>query len=255
MFPAKNLSSPALRDHSTAHAGLIRFCGYQVLGLTLTALLLQLFWPVGGGLDHAISLPWVGLDGKFFYRNQWALSHIGHEGLKWLVNVLGLIWLVQWLGSFKIPAWRQKRWFAGYPLLALLVSVTVVSLLKKFSVHACPWDLVQVDAGHIGWLEHLTHAGKCFPGGHASAGFGLLGLYFAYRDSQPVFARWLLLLALVAGSVMGAVQVLRGAHFVSHNLWTLWWCWLVNVVLYSGFCFKRRAAKPLHLPVINAKAG
>ncbi|MHA3054255.1 hypothetical protein [Acinetobacter sp. ANC 4633] len=32
---------------------------------------------------------------------------------------------------------------------------------------------------------------------------------------------------------MSGVQMLRGAHFLSHNLWTLWWTWAIDLVIYS----------------------
>jgi membrane-associated PAP2 superfamily phosphatase len=37
---------------------------------------------------------------------------------------------------------------------------------------------------------------------------------------------------LVAGGVFGAAQQLRGAHFLSHDLWTLATCWTVSLLLF-----------------------
>src|SRR6218665_451834 len=41
----------------------------------------------------------------------------------------------------------------------------------------------------------------------------------------PGVARWWLAGALLAGLVLGGAQQLRGAHFMSHTLWTGWLCW------------------------------
>ena len=37
---------------------------------------------------------------------------------------------------------------------------------------------------------------------------------------------------------MGWAQMMRGTHFLSHNLWTAWVIWLVNVLAYA-LCYKQ----------------
>jgi membrane-associated PAP2 superfamily phosphatase len=70
-------------------------------------------------------------------------------------------------------------------------------------------------------------SGGCFPAGHASTGFAFLGGYFAYRGSEPGRARAWLVGGLTAGLVLGLTQQMRGAHFMSHTLWSGWVCWCV----------------------------
>ncbi len=41
---------------------------------------------------------------------------------------------------------------------------------------------------------------------------------------------------LLAGLLLGAAQQLRGAHFMSHTLWTGWICWSVAVLLELARC-------------------
>ena len=41
-----------------------------------------------------------------------------------------------------------------------------------------------------------------------------------------------LAVGLLAGGVFGFSQQLRGAHFLSHDLWTLATCWAVSLGLY-----------------------
>ena len=111
-----------------------------------------------------------------------------------------------------------------------LLSLAVVSITKNLSATSCPWDLAQFG----GVARHVSHwalgvldggSGRCFPAGHASAGFAFLGGYFALRHKAPTAARWWLAGALLAGFVLGAAQQVRGAHFMSHTLWTGWLCW------------------------------
>jgi membrane-associated PAP2 superfamily phosphatase len=40
-----------------------------------------------------------------------------------------------------------------------------------------------------------------------------------------------LLAALGTGGLLGISQQLRGAHFMSHTLWTAWICWTTAWVL------------------------
>ncbi len=45
-------------------------------------------------------------------------------------------------------------------------------------------------------------------------------------------AYFFLVSGCILGFAMGWAQMMRGAHFLSHNLWTAWVIWLVNVVFY-----------------------
>ena len=72
-------------------------------------------------------------------------------------------------------------------------------------------------------------SGRCFPAGHASAGFGFVAGYFAFARDAPRVARAWLVAALLAGLIFGLAQQVRGAHFMSHTLWTAWLCWCVGL--------------------------
>lgn len=212
-----------------------RFWLFNTAGLLAYALLLIQFFPVNGALDHWFIAPWVDSTGHFPERENWWLTHIAHHGIKHVIIGLIVIVLVQFIGSFWRKDWRNYRWPAGYVLLSTALTTTLVGLLKSQSEHACPWSLTQVQQHHLVWLDHLSKAGHCFPGGHASAGFALIALFFAYRQSHPAKA-WLYLVAtVVLGFAMGWGQMMRGAHFLSHNLWTLWVAWAVNLGLYAIF--------------------
>ena len=205
------------------------------IGLILSVIVLNQFFSVNGAVDHWFIQPWVASDGSFPYRENWWLTTIAHNWVKYFILGIVLIYIIQFVGSFFIHTWRDKRWVSGYVLLAMLCSSSLVGTLKSMSEHACPWSLAQPSSDGIMWLSHTLNLGKCFPGGHSSAGFGWLALFFAYHLHAPKKAWLYLLAALVLGSGMGWTQMMRGAHFLSHNLWTLWFTWLVNVVLYFGY--------------------
>jgi len=57
-------------------------------------------------------------------------------------------------------------------------------------------------------------------------------LYFFFLNAGP-HLRWRgLAIGIAAGVVFGIAQQLRGAHFLSHDLWTAAICWTTAVGLY-----------------------
>src|SRR3569833_1864889 len=107
--------------------------------------------------------------------------------------------------------------------------------------------------GHDAWFplfDHVSAAvelGRCWPGGHASGGFAIIAGYFALHTQQPRWAHHILVLSLALGAIMGDVQMVRGAHFLSHNLWTLWFVWatcfVIDAALQLGaFVWRHRAS-------------
>lgn len=205
------------------------------MGLIVTLLMLNTWIPVNGTLDHWFIEPWMANNGTFPYRENWWLTTIAHQWVKYFILTVVLVYLIQFVGGFFITSWRAQRWVSGYVVLAMLCSSSLIGILKSMSEHACPWSLAQPSSYGSMWLSHTINMGKCFPGGHASAGFGLIALFFAYHLQAPKKAWLYLLAALILGSGMGWTQMMRGAHFLSHNLWTLWFTWLVNILLYFGY--------------------
>jgi len=104
----------------------------------------------------------------------------------------------------------------------------------------CPWDLLRYGGTHprVG-LFGLRPAGlgrnHCFPAGHASGGYAWLALYFFFLAVRPGW-RWAGLAAgACLGLVFGVSQQLRGAHFLSHDLWTIAICWTTALALHVAF--------------------
>ncbi len=203
------------------------------LGLLFSALALYWLFPVGGAIDHWLITPWVAADGSFPLRQNWWLTSVAHEMVKYVIIALVVVFITQFFASFYRPKWQHYRWTSGYILLAMLISSSLIGVLKANSVHACPWNLTQPTAAGFVWLSHLDKPGKCFPGGHSAAGFSLIALFFAYLGEKGRRAYFYLAAGIILGFGMGWTQMMRGAHFLSHNLWTLWFTWLVNLSLMA----------------------
>lgn len=172
---------------------------------------------------------WFGTPTGFPMRDSWWLSRLLHDDLKLVAwgaataLIVG-VWL-PWGPLRRIDLPRRAAL-----AVALLLSLGVVSLSKSLSHTSCPWDLAQFGGvaryvSHWSWGLRDGGSGHCFPGGHASAGFAFLSLYFAWRDDAPRLARACLAAALLGGLALGWVQQARGAHFMSHTFWTAWLCW------------------------------
>jgi membrane-associated PAP2 superfamily phosphatase len=72
--------------------------------------------------------------------------------------------------------------------------------------------------------------GRCFPSGHASTFFSFLPVFWLLRRYRVQRAWWFLAALCVLGLMLSWVQVLRGAHYPSHILWTAWLCWAASAV-------------------------
>lgn len=200
---------------------------HTLLFWTLGALACVVAWDAAGQ-DLAFAQVFGSSNG-FPMRDQWFFMQVLHEGarrLGWLL-VLLLALSVWWPRGFLRKLDVSERLQMA---VSALLSLAVVSITKNLSATSCPWDLAQFG----GVARHVSHwalgvldggSGRCFPAGHASAGFAFLGGYFALRHKAPTAARWWLAGALLAGFVLGAAQQVRGAHFMSHTLWTGWLCW------------------------------
>jgi membrane-associated PAP2 superfamily phosphatase len=200
-------------------------------GLALALLAALLAWDASG-LDMALAHLSGGPPG-FPLREHWLLTHVLHDdtrGLAWAFTLLlcaGVAWPAGPL--VELPFARRLQ----LPVSAL-VATAVIATLKAVNGTSCPWDLAEFGgvAHHLshwqGWLIPDGGAGRCFPAGHATTGFAFLGGFFALRGRLPRLSKVWLAMAIATGFVLGAAQQLRGAHFMSHTLWTAWLCWMTG---------------------------
>ena len=208
-----------------------RWLALQAAGLALAALAI---WVLArSGLDFRISaLAYSPQARGFPLKDAWLLAVLGHSALKYFA--VG-VWCVLPVVAVAAPRWRRP---ALHAWLGITLAALAVAGLRELSAHSCPWDLAQF-GGTAQWfpvfgeLPAAPGPGRCLPSAHASTGFALFALYFALRDERPRLARWALAAAWLLGLAAAGVQVARGAHFVSHGLWTAWVAWALNIGLYA----------------------
>jgi membrane-associated PAP2 superfamily phosphatase len=186
----------------------------------------------------ALDLPMVQLliqDGQFPLMHHVVLEKWLHDWIKPAIWFVFALLLTQWVRPWGMLA-DVPRGRIAFAVLSMLLCLFVISWLKKHSLVSCPWELreaggVAAYVEHtwpwVGWGQSDGGSGKCFPAGHASAGFAWLGLYFALQGFDQRRAFWALIGALSLGLLLGTVQQLRGAHYFSHAPWTGLICWYV----------------------------
>lgn len=192
------------------------------------------------GFDFVATRLYGAADG-FPWRNHWLTSDVAHRGgrvLSWIlfgVTLLafGFPWR-PWPVAKRVPL-RTRVWW----LACTLLCVALIPVLKHYSLTSCPWDLREF-GGNALWISHWAWGvadggpGRCFPSGHASGAFGFAAGYFALRETAPRHARVWLTIVLVLGVLFGWAQLMRGAHHLSHTLWTAAICWTVTAVTFHA---------------------
>ncbi len=212
--------------------------------VSVVSLLILLAWDFSGG-DMQMA-QWWGQASGFALRDNWWMVKVMHEGARnagWVL-LLALLAGIWWPWATLRHMAKAERVILFLSVLAALLTVT---LIKGFSKTSCPWDL-QVFGGLASYVSHWNlfqidgGGGHCFPAGHASTGFAFMAAYFSLRHSGVPAARLWLVCALLAGFVLGLSQQIRGAHFMSHTLWTAWLCWTVGWTSH-GLLHRIRAPK------------
>ena len=169
---------------------------------------------------------WIGPDG-FPWRRHWLTETVLHDGAR-LVALLAMAALMVNVIRPLWPGPDLRDRLLG--LRGSAVGLVGVPALKRLSTTSCPWDL-QGFGGKVPWVSHWSFGvwdggpGHCFPSGHAAAGFAFLAVGWMFSASRPGTAATASATALATGLLLGATQVVRGAHFPSHVGWTAWLCW------------------------------
>lgn len=174
----------------------------------------------------------------------WWINEFLHVGGRWLVRVAVLAAVTIWASTFADRRrWRWRR-PAGYFVVSMVLSVGAVGLLKTLTNVDCPWDLAPF-GGRFPYVHLFAHRpeylprGQCFPAAHASSGYALMALYFVFRERSRALALTGLAVGILIGLVFGLAQQSRGAHLLSHDVWSAMLAWLIPLSLYT-FAFKRR---------------
>jgi membrane-associated PAP2 superfamily phosphatase len=241
---------------STSRAAAVRNPDARRDALVVLAALGALVAWEASGLDLVLAALW-GDAGGFALREHWFFRRVLHDGGRWLSGLaLAACVVWAWRGDARVMARRLRFAWLGVVVLCFVA----VPGLKRISRTSCPWSLEPFggDTPYVPhWLLGVFDGGPgyCFPSGHAVAAFAFLPLYFQWRRAQPQRARWLLAATLFFGTLFGWAQLVRGAHFPSHTLWSAWLCGAIGALAARALQLSETAADgelQLHL---DSRAG
>ncbi|WP_259650935.1 phosphatase PAP2 family protein [Shewanella colwelliana] len=170
-------------------------------------------------------------------RGHWLTETVIHQGGRYFVILLGLVIIGLMVASIKKVNLRPYRKGLLFLFISVLSSVTIVRLGKSLTHLDCPWHL-KIFGGSADYYSLFSgkmaadSPGQCFPAGHSSSGYAWVALYFfalAYAQKY----RWIGLgIGLAIGMMFGIAQQLRGAHFLSHDVWSLGISWFTAAGFY-----------------------
>ena len=188
---------------------------------------------------------WEG--GTWALKRSVLLEGVLHRGGRLLSQVAwaGLLVATLWRWRSPTAAWTRP---AARLLLAVFASIACVAALKALTHMDCPWDLAGL-GGQRPFIDLFETRpatlgpAACFPAAHAAGGFAWVALYFFFLRVAPRWRHAGLGIGLLAGTVFGLAQQLRGAHFLSHDVASLAVCW--GVACAAEACFGRSGSVPM----------
>ena len=194
----------------------------------VTAVYVAGIFVLHGGLpfDHALSdyfftRPCVAHDPHacwFFNKSDKNSTFILHTIPNRIFTYGGIAAGLVFIAGFFWAKLRPYRELAFLLVLGIGGVSGVVALLKEFTGHYCPSQLAFYN-GPVGTPPPAKPFPDCFPASHPAPAFGLMVLYFAPLPRALRLAG--LYGGILLGIVLGAIQMARGEHFLSHNLASL----------------------------------
>lgn len=160
-----------------------------------------------------------------------------YTGPKALIILGGIALIVvaagpeRWRQALHIPSPSRRN--VAVAVLTLGSVPALVGQLKAATNVFCPSEIRRY-SGDVCFVrvserfpesDRPARRGRCFPAGHASGGFALIGLVgLARTRRQRALA---VSVALGAGGAMGFYQMAKGAHYLSHTVITAIIAWIV----------------------------
>jgi membrane-associated PAP2 superfamily phosphatase len=218
----------------------------------LLASALGILW-IGNFTDIDLTLANAVYDAQthsFPWQHAWLTERFGHVIMKQVLTVLALIPIALSLGELVLrKPYLGAWWRLRLRLLAwcAVLIPAITSLLKHASKTHCPWDLERFGGSepYYRLLDHvpaLTDAGHCLPGGHASSALWLVGLMVFWLPHRPRTALGVGAATLAFGGALGWLQQMRGAHFLTHTLWSMWIACAITASLLA-YAHRRAVAR------------
>jgi membrane-associated PAP2 superfamily phosphatase len=193
--------------------------------------------------------------GAFPWRDAWLTVTFNHRIVKAALTALAALFIA----AASCDAFFPQQWLdhgLGRLKLRVIACAAVlvplaVGLLKQASDAHCPWDLARYGGTQpytrlFGALSPDAFPGHCLPAGHASTALWMVSLAVLWLPGQTRKARDAAVAALALGCAVGWLQQMRGAHFLTHTLWSMWIACAVVLALVAAL--QAGAGRPRRAP-------
>lgn len=198
----------------------------------------------------ATSSSWLG-------TGSWWANDFAHRGGRNLMRLIGVLAIIAWVTSLRVARWRGFSKDLNYLAACTAIVPLVIGALKLLTNVDCPWDM-QPFGGARPLLDYFQPRpeglprGACFPDAHSSSAFALFAVAFLARRRNKWIAYGGVTAVIVLGGLFSLAQQARGAHFLSHDLWSLMLAWVICAFLYQLILV--RPSKTLRSALLLSKA-
>ena len=249
--------SNAVLDPRTAWS----FYRWHLAGLALAAMVLGVVFHATR-LDLVLAAPFYdSVNHTFPWRYAWVSKYLIHRYVKYAMLALGFaVWLValrqQWRpASAGFFASHRRRWWTV--ALSFVLVPLAIGLLRRESAMHCPWDITDF-GGYAPYFDLFAQVpaglrgGRCFPAAFVSSGSWTLAFALLWYPQRRRLAVAVGVATFAFAFALGWVQQMRGAHFLSHTLWSLWISWAVVLAVHAATGAWREGATACAVPRGNA---
>lgn len=162
---------------------------------------------------------------------------IFYQGPKWVLVafVLGLV------ACMLVPGLPLDARQAGFLITCIVVAPITAWFIKRQTgvLYPCYVDRYGGTEPYRTLFESIPRVpgrvrGRGFPAAHCSGAFALMSLYFV----MPPHLQWAgLAFGMATGWIVGIYQMLKGVHYLSHTIVTMFLVWTIILVLSRLYGF------------------
>ncbi len=174
------------------------------------------------------------------FRGHWLFDTVIHDWGRYFDIFAVVTWLMVFLLTWGYRPFKKHKKIMLYVLAASAAGPLIVGAGKHTTHIYTPWDL-DIFSGTLPYIRLFDPVpkglpiGEAFPAGHAAGGYAFFSLYFLLLHLGSPYKNHGFLFALSLGLFFGIGQQVRGAHFPSHDLFTLVICWYSALIIYYLF--------------------
>lgn len=198
----------------------------------------------------------------FPWNDTWFARDLMHGYVKNVIVWAGYLVMIAALVDLIVPLFGmsalQRMRLRIIALAAALEPALILTLKGRSNMH-CPWGIDRFGGSHpylrlLDVIPDGWQAGHCFPAGHASVAMWLPVLAVLWLPDDPRRATFVFFGGIGAGFLLGWVQQMRGQHFLTHTLWTMWLASALVVALIAIFSRQIRGGGRINDGRVAARA-